>query len=78
MLHEETSQPKASGISSEPGDLILMVNSTAKAFEPKYKKGTYMGGKSTWQPSGHPGLQRKHLYGTHDTHEEDYTDRLGC
>ena len=41
MLPEETSQPKASGISSEPGDLILIVNHTAKAFEPKYKKGTY-------------------------------------
>ena len=25
----------------KPGDLILMVNHTAKAFEPKYKKGTY-------------------------------------
>ena len=23
------------------GDLILMVNHTAKAFDPKYKKGTY-------------------------------------
>ena len=26
----------------KPGDLILMVNHTAKAFEPKYKKETYM------------------------------------
>ena len=25
----------------KPGDLILIVNHTAKAFEPKYKKGTY-------------------------------------
>ena len=25
----------------KPGDLILMVNHTAKAFEPKYKKGTF-------------------------------------
>ena len=25
----------------KPGDLILMVNHTAKAFEPKYKKETY-------------------------------------
>ena len=25
----------------KPGDLILMMNHTAKAFEPKYKKGTY-------------------------------------
>ena len=25
----------------KPGDLILMVNHTAKAFKPKYKKGTY-------------------------------------
>ena len=25
----------------KPGDFILMVNYTAKAFQPKYKKGTY-------------------------------------
>ena len=40
MLHEETSQPKASGISSEAGR-PEMVNHTAKAFEPKYKKRAY-------------------------------------
>ena len=39
-VHEETLQPKASGISSEARDLILMVNNIAKAFEPKYKKET--------------------------------------
>ena len=25
----------------KPGDVVLMVNHTAKAFEPKYKKETY-------------------------------------
>ena len=41
MIHEETSQPKASGISGMQGDPVLMVNHTAKAFDLKYKKGTY-------------------------------------
>ena len=41
MLHEETSHRKPVESPVKPGDLILMVNHTAKAFEPKYKKGTY-------------------------------------
>ena len=57
----------------KPGDLIVMVNHTVKAFKPKYKKETYS--ESKWQPSGHQGLQREHLHGTHHRHEEDNTDR---
>ena len=52
-----------------------MVNHPAKAFEPKYKKETYRGCESKWQPSGHQGLQREHLHGTHHRCEEDNTDR---
>ena len=45
-------------------DLILMVNHTAKGFEPKYRKGTYRVVK---------------VHGNQvDTCEEDYTDGQGC
>ena len=62
----------------KPGDLILMVNHTAKAFKPKYKKGTYRVVKVHGNQVDIQGLQRKHLYGTHRRCEEDYTDRRGC
>ena len=56
------------------GDLILMQTTQPKPLNPNTKKEP-TGSESTWQPSEHLGLQRKHLYGTHHRCEEDYTDR---
>ena len=78
MLHEKTSQPKASGISSEAGRPHPAGESHSQSLQTQIQKRNLQGSESTWQPSGHPGLQRKHLYGTHHTREEDYTDRQGC
>ena len=41
MIHEETSQPKASGISSEAGRSHSDGDPHTQAFDHKYKKGTY-------------------------------------
>ena len=41
MLHEETSQPKASGISSETGRPRPDGKPHRQSLQPKYKKGTY-------------------------------------
>ena len=77
MLHEETSQPKASGISSEAVRPHPDCEPHSQSLPTQIQKGNLEGSESTWQPSGHPGLQRKHLYGTHHRREEDYTDRQG-
>ena len=78
MLQEETSQPKASGISSEARRPHPDGEPHSQSLQTQIQKRNLEGSESTWQPSGHLGLQRKHLYGTHHTCEEDYTDRRGC
>ena len=75
MLHEETSQPKASGISSEAGRPHHDSEPHSQSLQTQIQKRNLQSIQSTWQPNGHPGLQRKHLYGTHHRCEEDYTDR---
>ena len=55
----------------KPGNLILTVNHTVKAFKQERNPGS----ESKWQPSAHRGFQRKHLHSTHHTYEEDNTDR---
>ena len=74
MLYEETSQPKAGGISSEARRPHPDGEPHSLSLPTQIQKGNLQGSKCTWQPSGHPGLQRKHLYDTHHGCEEDYTD----
>ena len=78
MIHEETSQPKASGTSSEAGRPHPDGKPHSQSLQPQIQEKNLQGSESAWQPSGHPGLQREHLYCTCHTSEEDYTDRQGC
>ena len=75
MIHKETSQPKASGMPSEAGRPCPDSKPHSQSLRPQIQEGNLQGSESAWQPSGHPGLQRKHLYCTRHTCEEDYTDR---
>ena len=78
MIHEETSQLKASGISSEAGRPRPDSKPHSQSLRPQIQERNLQGSESARQPSGHPGLQREHLYCTHHTCEEDYADRRGC
>ena len=75
MLHEEKSQPKASGISSETGRPCPDNKPHSQSLQPQIQEGNLQSSESAQQPSGHPVLQREHLYCTHHPCEEDYTDR---
>ena len=61
----------------KPGDLVLMVNHTAKAFEPKYKKETYRVVKVNGNQVDIRDY-RGNISMVHHRHEEDNTDRQGC
>ena len=78
MLDEETSQPKASGISSEARRPHPDGEPHSQSLQTQMHEGDLHGSESTWQPSGHLRPKRKHLYSTHHRCEEDYTDRQGC
>ena len=41
MIHEETSQPEASGVSSEAGRPHPEGEPHSQSLQPKYRKGTY-------------------------------------
>ena len=59
MLHEETSQPKASGISSEAR------RPHSQNLQTQIQERNLQGSESTWQPSGHPGGNISMVHITH-------------
>ena len=71
-------QPKASGISSEVRGPHPDGEPHSPSLQTQIQERNIQGSESKWQPSGHQGLQRKHLHGTHHRCEEDDTDRQGC
>ena len=76
-VHEETSQPKAIRISSDARRPRPDGEPHSQSLQTQIQERNLQGSESKWQPSGHQGLQRKHLHGTHDRREEN-TDRQGC
>ena len=75
MLHEETSQPKASGISSKAGRPHPDGEPHSQSLQTQIQNRTYRVVKVHGNQVEIMGLQRKHLYGTHHRCEGDYTDR---
>ena len=59
----------------KPGDLVLIVNHTAKAFKPKYKKETYWVVKVNGNQVDIRDYRGQHFHGTHHRCEKVNTDR---